>query len=502
MTGATYTGGGPASESSRIGRLSDAVNPILVKEVRQALRGRYFRISFWVTLLGATMLGLTTLLVMRVDGSDDSMGVVFFGVLFAFMTLATQVLVPFSAFLSVGAEWDENTWDLLTLSNLRPRQIVLGKVLSAGVQALLYYSAFAPFLVFAFLLRGVDVSAIGVAIALSLVASLLLSSFAAALSSLSGSRFARVLLMVFLASVLVQSAFGMGAFVIQLVNFPTTLRDPEFIDAVLAALTIGLALAAFFFAGATARLAHPEENGSTALRLTTLGVVAVGLGWVTYMFLGSGLEEPALASVCVAFAVLGATGLLFVTERERLGRRTEFTLPRSRLFAWLATPLLPGGARGLLFFVVSGALVAGWMHAFEALDDRLSLSPGERLTPWVLLGYGLLHLGLVSGLFSAWSESLQVRILSRVMTVVVFLFSLLLPALFGFLFDIDGWDEFEHPLNLFLVLDDLWSGAHVGGPYVAVLVFGGILTLAVNAPRLWRMLRETARVAARVAARS
>jgi hypothetical protein len=489
-------------ESSLFERLSDSVNPILVKETRQALRGRYFRISFWVTLLGATMLGLTTLLVMRVDGGEDRMGVVFFGVLYAFMTLATHVLVPFSAFLSMGAEWDENTWDLLTLSNLRPRQIVLGKVLSAGVQALLYYSAFAPFLVFAFLLRGVDVSVIGVDLAISLVASLLLSTFAVALSSLSGSRFARVLLMVFLASTLVQSSFGSAAFAIQLVSFPNILSDPEFLDAIAAALTIGVALTAFFFAVAIARLSHPEENGSTALRLTSLGVVVVGLGWMTYIAWGSGSEEPVLVAVCLAFAVLALTGLLFTTERERLGHRVEVTLGQRPWLAWLGLPLLPGGARGLVFFLLTGALVAAWMHGFDALDGRLDLQPGERLVPWVLLAYGFLHLGLVSGLLSGWSERLPSRIVARAATVILFLFSLLLPALVGFLFGVDGWDEFEHPLNLFLVVDDLWSGILPGGPVLLVLTFGGLLTLIVNAPRLWRMVRETAGVAARGAAGS
>ena len=485
----------PVTETTGLERLSDQLNPVLVKEVRQAMRGRYFRISFWVTLLGATLLGLTILLLMQDEGSDE-MGVVFFGILFGFMTLATQVLVPFSAFLSVGSEWDENTWDLLTLSNLRPRQIVLGKILSAGVQSLLYYSAFSPFLVFAFLLRGVDAGAMLWVLGMSFVASILTSSFAAALSSLSGNRFARVLLMVFLASVLVQSSFGLTAFVVQIVSFPNTLRDPQFLEGTLAALSIGLALSAFFFAGATSRLAHPEENGSTPLRLTVLAIVAVGLAWASFISMGSGQEEPIVGSAGAALGLLTVTGLLFTAERERLGRRVEHALAGRRLRSFLMMPLLPGGARGLVFFLASGALVACWVHLMEAVDPRLSLNAGQRLIPWVLLGFGFIHLGLISGLMSSWSGQLRGRIVTRAATVVVFLFSLLVPTIVGFLFNIDRWDQFEHPLNVFLTVDDLWDRKMLDGPETAVLTFGIVLTAVVNAPRLVRMLRETLKVSA------
>jgi hypothetical protein len=140
-------------------RIDDRLNPILVKEVRQSLRGKYFRVLFWITLGVGTLIGLSVVASLG-GGDSDETGQVFFMSMFGVLSAAVHCFVPFSAFLSTSAEWDENTYDLLVISNLRPRQIVQGKLLSALIQALLYYSTFGPFLVFAFLLNGVDLLSI------------------------------------------------------------------------------------------------------------------------------------------------------------------------------------------------------------------------------------------------------------------------------------------------------------------------------------------------------
>ena len=72
----------------------------------------------------------------------------FFSALFGCLVFANCLFVPFAAFLSLSSEWDEETLDMLVMSNLRPWQIVRGKFLSAGFQALLYAVTFLPFLAF------------------------------------------------------------------------------------------------------------------------------------------------------------------------------------------------------------------------------------------------------------------------------------------------------------------------------------------------------------------
>jgi len=479
-------------------RLSDRLNPILVKEVRQALRGRYFGISFWSVLTGATLGGLAVMLTVlagRTTGIGETvMGPWFFLAMFISLAVATQVLVPFSAFLSMGGEWDENTYDLLVLSNLKPRQIVLGKVLSAGVQSLLFYCAFGPFLVFAFLLRGVDLTAMFVVLAISLVGSVLLSCLSVAMSSFSRARFARVVLMVLLAVVLIQTCFGTIAGSFQLMMFPGELHAPEVLQAIFAGLSISLAVAAFFFAAACARLAHPEENRSTGLRIMTLVVVAIGLGWLTYILGRRPDDDAIMAGVCMAHAVLAAGTLFFATEPERMGRRVVAALPRNPLLAGLATPFLPGGVRGLVFYLLGSFLVALWAFLYPSLAaGKVPYNDGQVLIPFALTAYGLGIIGIPSAIFGFYSASMAVRIIARIATLVLFVAAIIVPALIGFFLGIEDWADFEHPFNVFLVIDEMWSGRRRIGGVMPVLIGTVVLCVLLNLPRFGKAAGELLR---------
>ncbi len=488
-----------APEGDRLDRLSEWVNPILIKEVRQAMRGRYFKITFCITLMLATLVGLGVLLVLIAEGGDEVvMGPPFFTAMYACLTFAALVLVPFSAFLSMGGEWDENTWDLLVLSNLRPRQIVFGKVLSGMVQSLLYFCTFGPFLVFAFLLRGIDLTAMMVALAVAFVLSFLLTCVSVAVSSLSRGRFTRVVLMVLLSAILLNVAFGFVAWGSQLMFLPAQLHDTEAQLAIAISMSIGIAVAAFFFAVTSARLAHPEENRSSGLRITALLVVLSILAWETLYDWRSPDDQRILLTTCLSFAALWVVSVFFCTEPERLGRRVAVTLPKNPLVAWLVTPLLPGGARGLLYFVFGGLLVTAWMFAYPGLaDPSFSYSSGEASVPFVLLAYGVFFLGLPSGLLSRGSGMVAVRVVSRLSIFLFFILCILIPPLIGFLFNVKGLEDFDHPGNIFMVVAGLVSPSpHFAGvgEYgmggVTLVGVGLLLVVILNAARIYRQGME------------
>src|SRR5688572_30299426 len=116
-----------------IEKATDFANAILVKETRQALKSRQFVVVFMLLLTAswaASMFGL----VMEGEAiAYGSAGRQFFLVFFTVLSAAVLLVVPYGAYRSLLAERDQNTFELLSITTLTPRQIVWGKLLSALV---------------------------------------------------------------------------------------------------------------------------------------------------------------------------------------------------------------------------------------------------------------------------------------------------------------------------------------------------------------------------------
>lgn len=478
-------------------RLDDRVNPIVVKEVRQALRGRYFRWLFWLTLFTATLTALAIVAGNTATGGGAAFGDVFFLWTFGLLSAAVHGFVPFWAFLSTSAEWDENTYDLLVISNLRPRQIVYGKLQSALIQALLYYSTFGPFLVFSFLLNGVDLYSLAVILVGSVATCVALSLVGIAASSLASVKVMRVLLMALFGAGLI-GAWGMGLGFAGVVIFdPQELRTAEGQVSVVAYLTVAVIVGALAASIAMSRFAHEEENRSTPLRILITGAVAFASAWGGWLFAEFGDIDAAwgcqVAAVCLCFC----PWLFAATEPEAFGRRVGNQLARSRIPPILWAPWLPGGGRGVLLFLVHAAIaIVGTQLAvtFGAVgpSDRYELFAVTAS----MYAYAFLYVGLPSGIASFFSPSGRLRAVLRIGVLIAVPVGILLPGLFGLFFQVP-FADFDHPLNPFAVLQRI--SARGSGDYGVTITYvvyalGALLTLLLNLPRMARGLREVALV--------
>lgn len=473
----------------------DALNPIFVKELRSALRGRYFRILFPFTLLSATVIAVIVL-VNGMGWRHDGLGREFFQAMFGCLLFAVTGLVPFSAFLSMGNEWDEHTYDLLALSKLRPLQIALGKLWSVGIEGLLYFSAFTPLLVFAFLLRGIDIGSILVLVVGAWVASASASALALALSSLSRLRIVRVVLMALLAAVLFGLNAGANAFADHYVTSPSPMNTlDDWSTLLLTLFLIGLP-GLLALAVASSRLSHAEENASTGPRVLVTGVLfLLACACIVEHASSPSSEGPFVMS---ALLIVGVTlcDLFFVTEREDLSRRARLLVPKSRGLALLAAPFLPGGARGLALFLLHLAMICVMVviqHAFFG-PNRSGQDPVWAVA--VMAAYFFAYLALPTLVSARWSASPRARLAARAVIPAGVLASFFLPALLGFFVGERGWTRMEHALDPFWVAADGWNpGSAVRALGVAALVFAG-LVLLVSVPRLLRSLREVASASA------
>lgn len=480
--------------------LDDRLNPILVKEVRQALRGRYFRALFWLTLGVATLLGLSIVAEAGARSASAGVGKTFFLAMYGCLSAAVHAFAPFSAFLATSSEWDENTHDLLVLSNLRPRQIVYGKLLSALIQALLYYSTFGPFLVFAFLMSGIDLRAVGVLLATSMALCAALTLLGIALASLSSAKAPRVLLMALFGVGLV-AVWGFSmSFATVCISRPQTLSEPMALTFVAAFVLAALLAGGFFAALAVARLSHEEENRSSGMRALSVALlVACGAfsGWVALRF---GEQGIAWGIQLLAMLPLALLWLHFLTEPESLGRHVTRHVSKRPWLALLSAPFLPGGGRGALLLLLHMTLAIGavlLVMSFSAAAPGMSLgavAPDERLRAAKALasayGYVWIYMSVPAVIASWIVKSTRGRILVRAFILALAPLVLLGPPLAGLVLGIPEWIDFLHPLNPAWSISELMDERVLPNTVLAVLWMSAAVAFALNLPRMWRGVAE------------
>jgi hypothetical protein len=120
---------------------SDRIPPVLVKELRQGLRGRMFVIPFLVLQL----------LLMFTNTSTGAGATASF---WHFILITLVFLLPSRSLGALGEERDANTLDTLVLTRLTPWRIVWGKWCAAAAQSALVTVAVVPHLLVRYLNGG------------------------------------------------------------------------------------------------------------------------------------------------------------------------------------------------------------------------------------------------------------------------------------------------------------------------------------------------------------
>lgn len=484
-------GGRLAGVVDRFAPLADRFNPILVKEVRQTLRGRSFGWTFLTLVVVVAIIGAIIVLMDETNPSTQ-LGKNFSILLVWLLGIGTIVVVPLQVFQSLGNEWEAETYDQLTLSGLTPSQIASGKLLSAALQSALLLAAFLPFIALGFLMRGVDLVAVLVVLLVLFCASLWASALALALSATSRARSVRVVLYVLLAIGAFMGLGSAGGFGSSLLSFPAVLAEPDFASVLVSVLLGGFCVSAVAHAFGRGQLAHPEENSATPLRLTTAISVVVLLGWLVLAvlvgWLGGDVAQVTGAVLCVILAFMS---MLWTAERQRLGRRVAFDLssPKSRA---RRTPsmLLPGGSRGAQFSYLLIGLAATFVVLIDPSRD-FSFEDQRWFGVWVLSYYSF-FVAMPAALLSRWCERPSGAWAVRLLMLLFAAACIVMPAIAGLLLNDPGLTKMRHPLNPIWVLAE--SMDNDLPPLVGLAVIGlGALGLAVNVVRIARGTAEVLR---------
>lgn len=340
-------------------RVSDRLNPILVKEARQAMKSRQFVITFALLLIcawGWSLLGVALLSpgVYYAPGGRFMLTGYYF--ILAFPLL---VVVPYSAFRSLASEREDGTYELLSISTLSPHQIVSGKLGSAILQMVVYLSALSPCVAFTYLLRGVDIVLLASVLAIVSLASLLLSAVGLLLGTLTKAKHWQVVLsvamIVGLVAVFLYVTLSVTIIVIGESGLP--LDQAAFWSGVAASLTFYCSLLAIVLLAASARLAPASDNRSTRLRIAMLAQYLLLAGWFIGFAIGIrevGVLIPFILLAAIHWYVMGA---LMTGESEQISPRVKRSLPRSLLGRVFLIWFFPGPGKGY-FFAVTGMFSA------------------------------------------------------------------------------------------------------------------------------------------------
>ncbi len=504
-------------------RLGEYLNPILVKECRQALKSRQFVLTFALVLVCGwlwSIVGIAWLgpgVYYRFDGPEMFYG---YYIILAFPLI---VVVPYSAFRSLAQEREDRTFELVSITTLRPRQVIAGKLASAIVQMLVYLSAISPCLTFTYMLRGIDVMTIVFVLLYLTAGSIGLSIVALFGAAVSRERYWQMLSSLGLALGLFFLFTGSCGLAFQVLRMQAIqVDDPDFWMANAAGLTAYLSYGALLYLAAAAQLTFPTDNRSTPLRVCMLVQQLLAIGWMGF---GVWYAEMDGRSVPLAMPVINLViastvhwyvmGTFLTGESPQLSRRVMRQLPRSFLGRAFLTWFNPGPGTGYVFAVANLCGVVLLSYSVLALVSTDAMMPPFFGVTWedlarfgiITVGYAAFYLGLGKLLFQAMRRTSPVTMAGALLVQALLLLAgagipLVVQWMSDYQDTVYSAAHITNPIwTIRLAVGPMGGGALVDWPIVWGVAGGGLAVFCLNLPSVIQELRNV-RVAqpARVAA--
>jgi hypothetical protein len=484
-------------------RAGDWLNPILVKETRQAIKSFQFTVTFVLLLVACWVVTIGGVAIIGPRIFYSAAGGTMLWCYYIILAFPLAVVVPYAAFRSLAAEREDNTYELLSITTLRPRQIISGKLGSSIVQMAVYFSAITPCLAFTYLLRGVDLPTIAVILVYTFFGSLGLSMIGILLATLSEQRFAQVFVSVALVAFLLFVFWGAcmlgGAMVQYSYSF---IGDESFWIATLALTTAyGTTFALAYFAAA-GMITFTSENRSTPLRAAMLVQQAAWIGWMGYAWIQSDFRnEVLLIMVMMAGIYWYIMGTLLTAEKPQMSERMRRRLPTTTFGRANLTWLNPGPATGYMFVVANTTAIGivGLLGMFVGSNIRTAAGGwpgGEELFFLVVIGWSYLvaYLGLGMLIVAAVRHVALVTMLANVLIhFLVVLAGSGIPTVIQLMSPEKRYEDYTY----LQVTNPFWSLKHISNGNLTegyVLIFlvpaAAICILLLNLRNVTRELQQ------------
>ncbi|MBT8036270.1 MAG: hypothetical protein KJO21_01880 [Verrucomicrobiae bacterium] len=336
----------------------DKLNPMLVKELRQGLRG----IGFVVLFISLQALLCFILLITATVASYENAGSQLSRVIFFFFSFAVLLIQPLRGISALSTEIKDNTIDLLCLTRLSAWRITYGKWVSIVSQSALFLTAIIPYLILRYFFGDMQMLA---EILLLLSTFLLSATFTAITVGFSGltSALIRVILPI--------TAAAIGFMILVSMYFGGRNNYQEIIQL----LTLESAASTFTFLGliciciytawmgldlGTSIIAPIAENRATLRRIVSLGLITTTLLVFSFTGVGADVVIPLCLVLCIPVSMIS------LTENSRLVPPIVAPFTRRGVLGKSAGRLLyPGRATGLIFVLTLYLLMHGLLLFYK-----------------------------------------------------------------------------------------------------------------------------------------
>ncbi|MCO8125007.1 hypothetical protein NHH03_24940 [Stieleria sp. TO1_6] len=475
-------------------RVTRVLNPILVKEARQSLKSKQFLFTFFCLLAASCAWTILGIVFNAPDvyyiPSGDTLMIGYFLIL----SVSMFAFVPIVAFRSLAAELDEGTYEMLAITRLSAWRIVSGKMNSAVLQMMIYFSAIVPCLAFCYLLRGIGLLTIILVVAIVFIVALVLTSLGLLLSTLATGRTLQTFLLVGLIAFITFVEFTCCGMVFSLV-LPEDWSGTWF--GFLISFVMAGSFVVLFLSAAAARIAPITENRSTRLRGILFAQQVLWIITISYAAWSTG--EPDWANVgAMQLGIFWLfVGIFMCGESPELSPRVRRGLPSTYATRMLFTWWTPGPGTGFMFVVatgIAGLMVLAGVGAISiqsGLGNRSSADTPPVFFAAIMAGYLLGYLGVIRLVSMPFLKRFGPSFVAPLLAAtLVFFAGIILPAIFDVAIQgrVPNNYTVVHASNWMWTLSEAFSGGVAGE--IAMLIFAvGLLILAINLISLFREFR-------------
>jgi hypothetical protein len=339
------------------------MNPIVIKELRQAVR------SWAVT--GMLLLFLAVLFIVSavffVSGADsdpdEQLGSDLFTGFAVILAIASIFFIPLYLGIRVAVERQENNPDLYYVSTLSPARIILGKFLCGAYMVVLFFSACMPFMAFTNLLRGVDLPTVFFILFHLFMTVCSINMAAIFFGCIPVSRPFKILIGILAVIVLFPFMGTVFSYVFRFMELGigSTMGGRDFWFGTFTAVVAYAGVTGLFYVMAVALVSPPSSNRALPVRIyITAAWFLTGLLTLTWMK-KSGHSDAITVWFNSVFYVLLASLIVVVSNSDTLSQRVRRAIPGAPWKRLLTLLFFNGAAGGLVW--VAAMMAATFLFA-------------------------------------------------------------------------------------------------------------------------------------------